>query len=55
MLAPPRPAIDRFDLRQFMWENILDMVELVSFLDTAKESLVLLLVGGLRFRGVKKA
>jgi hypothetical protein len=36
MLAPPRLAIDRFDIQQFIWENALDTIELVSFLDVAE-------------------
>ena len=38
MVALPRLAIDRFDLRQFLWENILDMVELVSFFDATERA-----------------
>jgi hypothetical protein len=36
MLTPPRLAIDRFDVRQFIWENALDTIQLVSFLDAAE-------------------
>jgi hypothetical protein len=35
-VRPPRLAIDRFDIRQFIWENTLDTIELVSFLDAAE-------------------
>jgi hypothetical protein len=35
-VSPPRLAIDRFDVRQFICENALDAIELVSFLDTAE-------------------
>jgi hypothetical protein len=35
-LCWPRLTIDRFDIRQFIWENVLDMIELVSFLDAVE-------------------
>jgi hypothetical protein len=35
-VGPPRLAIDRFDVRPFIWENALDTIELVSFLDAAE-------------------
>jgi hypothetical protein len=36
ILATPRPAIDRFDIQRLIWENALNTIELVSFLDAVE-------------------
>ena len=35
-VSQPRLAIDHSNVRQFIWENALDTIEFVSFLDAAE-------------------
>jgi len=47
-IGPPRLAIDRFDVRQFIWENALNTIELVSFLDAESEPVLIVRLHGIR-------
>lgn len=46
-------VMDRFALRRLIWENALDTIELVSFLEAVQNELGIAFGSGLRLRGIK--